>query len=471
MAADSSPARIRAQRGSITLVALCLTTALGIALGSYLALCSRSVQFSTRLLNQDKAREFAQVGFEEALWALNQNSWSSSGPSGSTAWGTSGANRTITLPYTLPGQGGSAQVVVTVTNYASTGPTWPGITSIATITLESGEAFTKTLQATTAPTPLFGNAIASSESYVSFVAAGTVDSWNSDPDNNSATAAIPYSFTAGNSANYNAVVAGNDNGTYGVVLTQATVRGYVATFGKPVSYATSGSPAGSIVGPTTPVGIKVDTARIGKSAFVPVSPVFDVSTPATSGAYYGGLIGTLLDLLAKILTLPSANIFKATNLTVDGGLLYGNATISKPIKIIVDGDLDIKNGLLGTKGKITINPTGSLEMYVTGDITIGADGFDNKTGDPKKLAIFSLSAASTPIIYNTTEDFCGVIYSENKPIDIRQNATFEGALLSRQYVRFSASATAPIFHYDTALRQVRFEQVSTPYIIKQVTEP
>jgi hypothetical protein len=152
-------------------------------------------------------------------------------------------------------------------------------------------------------------------------------------------------------------------------------------------------------------------------------------------------------------------------------LLYGNATFSKPIKIIVDGDLEIKTGLLGSRGKITINPTGALELYVTGDITIGADGFDNKTGDPKKLAIFSLSAASTPIIYNSTEDFCGVIYSANKPIDIRQNATFQGALLSRQYVRFSSSATAPIFHYDTALRQVRFEHVSTPYLLKQVTEP
>ena len=72
--------------------------------------------------------------------------------------------------------------------------------------------------------------------------------------------------------------------------------------------------------------------------------------------------------------------------------------------------------------------------------------------------------------YTTANDFCGVIYCENVPIDIRQNATFYGALLSKDYVRFSNSATNPVFHYDSALRQVRFSGVSTPYVLKNVSE-
>src|SRR4051812_15428880 len=75
---------------SITLVALCMTTAMGIALGSYVALCNRSTQFSARLLQQEKARELVQVGLEEALWALNQNNWNASGPDGTAPWTTSG---------------------------------------------------------------------------------------------------------------------------------------------------------------------------------------------------------------------------------------------------------------------------------------------------------------------------------------------------------------------------------------------
>jgi hypothetical protein len=63
-----------------------------------------------------------------------------------------------------------------------------------------------------------------------------------------------------------------------------------------------------------------------------------------------------------------------------------------------------------------------------------------------------------------------VIYCENKPIDIRVSRTFRGALLSRQRVSFSNAATAPVFHYDSALRTTRFPHISTPYVIGQVTE-
>lgn len=463
------------ERGSITLVALCMTTALGIALGSYVALCTRSTQLSTRQLQREKTGELAQVGLEEALWALNQNNWTSSGPDGNASWTTSGANRTVTLAYPMDGQGVTGSVTLTVANYASTGPTWPTITSAATLTLPSGETATKTQQATTQPAPLFGNAIASSESYVSFVAGGTIDSWNSDPDNNSATPAVAFSFTAGNATNYDAVIAGNTNSSnYGVVLTQATLYGYAATFGKPVSYSTSGSPPGKVLGPSTAAGANVDTTRIGKSAFVPLDDVFTVTLPDASGAN-ATLISSILDLVAKLLALPvNVDVYKVnSSLTVNGTALIGpNITITHPTKMIVVGDLTITTGLLGAKGKITVQPGASLELYVTGDVSIGADAFDNQTNEPKNLAIFCTdTSAANALVYNSAKPFCGVIFCEHKPIDIQQNATFSGALLSRSYVRFSGSATAPVFHYDVALRQARFAAVGTPYLIKEVTEP
>ena len=68
-----------------------------------------------------------------------------------------------------------------------------------------------------------------------------------------------------------------------------------------------------------------------------------------------------------------------------------------------------------------------------GDVTIDGRGINNQTGDPKKMAIFCTSdSQSVPLKYVTDRDFCGVIYCENKPIDIRENATFYAALLSRQ---------------------------------------
>lgn len=86
------------------------------------------------------------------------------------------------------------------------------------MTTSAGIASSRILQASCHPTALFGNAIASSESYVSFTAGGTVDSWDSDPVDSPATPAVPYAFTPGNAANYHAVVAASGNGTYGVIL-------------------------------------------------------------------------------------------------------------------------------------------------------------------------------------------------------------------------------------------------------------
>jgi hypothetical protein len=457
----------RRRRGSITLMSLCLTTALGIALSSYLALCSRSLESGARLTQQARAHELAQIGLEEALWALNQDAWSASGPDSNIAWTTSGANRQAVLTYPLTG--GTGQVALTISNYASSGPAWPTITAAATFTPVAGSAFSVTLQAATGPAPLFSNAIASAGSYVSFIAGGTVDSWNSDPDNNPATPAVPYSFTATNPANYAAVVAGRDNGSHGVVLTQAEVRGYLSTFGQPVSYATSGLPSGKVVGPTTSAEVKVDPLRLGRSAFVPAASTFAVELPSMNGSNFGGVLHAVLALVNTLMGAgPDIDTYRIEGdlILVGTPILGPNVNVTRPLKLVIDGNLTISDA-----GQITVSGNGSLVLIVAGDVSIGGLGIRNETGDPRKVALFCTGASTTDAVeFTTAEDFCGVVYCENKPIDIRANATFYGALLSQQYVRFSTNATAPVFHYDAALRSARFDVVKTPYILQGLTQ-
>jgi hypothetical protein len=460
--------RLQNRTASVTLVALCFTCVLAIALSSYLALYQRSYDFSTRGLLDNKARQLAQTGLEEALWALNQNVWTDSGPSSDTAWTVTGADRTVTLTYGSLGQGATGRVALTVASFASAGPAWPVITSTATVTMDDGRAFTKTLRATTGPAPLFGNAIASAHSYVSFTSQGTVDSWNSDPDGDSSTAMVPYSFTAGNAANYAAVIASDDTAATSISLAQATVYGYLATTGKAVTYSTSGSPRARVQGPTTTAGVDVEPGRIGKSAFIPADTVFTVTPPSlTAGTF------SLLTWLANTLTIASADseIYSApTGFSIPTVLGY-TLNIDRPVRMVVNGNFSIGSGLLGDARIVVRPPDGALQIFVTGDVTIGGGGIVNQTNEPRRVAIFSTSSVTTDsIVYSSSADFCGVIYSENKPIDIQANATFSGALLSGQYVRFSAGATNPVFHYDSALRQVRFSGVATPYIITLLTE-
>jgi hypothetical protein len=282
---------------------------------------------------------------------------------------------------------------------------------------------------------------------------------------------VTYSAT-GDASNYNAVIAGKTNGSgYGVILTQAQVKGYVSTFGLPVSYSTSGSPAATVKGPSTAAGTNVETARLGKSAFVPDSDVFTVTEP-TVGVQTYNLVSWLLNIVGGLLSLP-ANVdsCKITgDYDIDGGLpLLGGSpsiTIDKPIKMIVTGNFSISGS-----GKVTIATTGSLDLFVEGDCTIAANGFVNNTNDPKKLAIYCTNTStSNALSYTTGASFCGVIYCENKPIDIQSNGPFYGALMSRQKVTFSGSATAPVFHYDSALRKTRFSGFKTPYLITSLTE-
>ena len=61
------------ERGSALLASLCFAMVMAIALGSYLTLCTRSLQLSTRNLNSAHSVELAETGMEEALWALNKN--------------------------------------------------------------------------------------------------------------------------------------------------------------------------------------------------------------------------------------------------------------------------------------------------------------------------------------------------------------------------------------------------------------
>lgn len=459
--------RSRPARAAIALVALCLTSALGVAVAGYLALFSRALELGTRQFQNTRASELAQTGLEEALWALNQGNWSASGPAGNVAWATSGTSRTATIDYGELGHGARGQVQLTVADWAATGPTWPTITVEATLTLQA-RAVTRRLVATTAPAPLFGNAIASAEGSVSFVAGGTVDSWDSDPDRNPATAAVPYAY-AGTAANHAAIVSGRDNGTHGVVLTQATVRGYVTTFGQPVSYSVSAAPPARVIGPATAPGVNVDPTRLGRSAFVPVAPVFTIVPPPESGPAWGGLLGSVLSLVTTLLGAPpNVEVYKVNgNLNIMGiPLLSPNLTVDRDLKLIVTGDVAISGA-----GRITINPGASLQIFVAGDCTIGGDGIDNRNDDPSTCAIFATNSSTTDSLqFITSADFRGVVYCENKPIEVRQNATFSGALLSRQRVSFTAGATAPQFHYDLALRRHRFTHVSTPYVLQTITE-
>lgn len=416
------------ERGAAMLAALCFCAVLGIALASYVGLCYRSLQFSNRTLHRDRGVQLAEMGMEDALWALNKNDWS--------GWTISGATATKSatgFPYE---NGATGQFNITITNYdGSGGPR--AITAEGVTTLGDGSTVTRTVGSTTASAVLFPNAIAAlstTSSYaVRFCSGGSVDSYDS-----SLGSYASQTHTAA------AVVSAPT-----VTLTDASIYGYVATSGATPSYSSNAR----VYGPNSPSSPKIDSSRISTSIF---QPLFDVTAP--SG------VGTILPTGAATIGTPGATtpeLYYGTNLTLSGSSQV--LTIDGPVIISLSGNLSVSSS-----AKIVVTTNGSVEFHIGGDIALGgSDGsgsIRNDTQKPSKVLIAGSDTGNDTPKISTTADFYGVIYMPNDALTISSSLTIYGAIVAKT-VYFSNPGGSPTIHYDTQLRGTAFSGVDTPFAV------
>src|ERR1700690_150779 len=124
------------RRGAFTMIALCFPPVMVITLAGYLALSNQSMQHSERTLQLGRARHLAETGLEEALWSLNNATWTNA------TWTVAGANKSCTISGYALDEGATGQVAITILNYAGNTPT---INSVATVTPVVGRPLKKTL--------------------------------------------------------------------------------------------------------------------------------------------------------------------------------------------------------------------------------------------------------------------------------------------------------------------------------------
>jgi hypothetical protein len=446
------------ERGSLILVAMCFTAVIAIALASYITVCYRSAQFSAREFHSKQARYLAEVGLEEALWALNNGSWATSGKISDQTWTSMGADKTLNLDAANPsndssydlGAGVVGALSLTIRNYSAPIPT---VRSTATITLPDGTVFSKTFEATTQRASAFTNAVASAAGKVKFTSGGTVDSFNSAV----AAYAAPSSV-----AGYAAVVAGKN-----VDFSGADVKGYLTTYGDANSL--SYSPTTTVKGFFSPPTPNIDPGRIGASAFI---PFFPVATPAPA-TWTGTLTDNLTATIGNV-GAPTPAIWHS-----DGhySLSTATLTVQGPVKIVIEGDLSITGA-----GSIVVDSTAnaSVEIFVGGRVTITSpSAFDNRPPPsaaapvPANLALYA-TGLNKAVTWDSTARFDGVLYAANPgagPVTIANTgpaAAFYGAILSSNNVTFTGAA--PEIHYDYALRSTTFAGIPTPFVINVLSE-
>jgi hypothetical protein len=433
----------RNQRGSLLIVAMLLCAVIGISLASYIKLARTSAVISNRALYNNGAMNLAETGLEESMYAINQmvadssytwSGWTNDGTaSNSSAW------RKWT-GYTFD-QGATGTVRVYVYNY--TGIAAPKIIARSTITLSgsTGAPIEKWIEVDLNKTSKFANGLVAKQTITFNGNNATVDSWNSDPDNNPATAAVKYS-----------AATMRDNGSVGSIsvavgvigVNNADIFGYASTGGSAVSVGSQGK-----VGPFgTANGVIAagHTSTNFSASFDPVSP------PTATYTAIASITGNT--------TLPQASDSPAA----DGyyyysanQINYNNAALSitagkKVILQLTNSSTGISIG--GGSGAININAGAQLQIYTAGDISVAGNGVMNggttdlTANQPINFQIWGTKTTGTQNIQIAGNGvLSGIIYAPQGSVKINGNGSVSGSIVANDITVVGNA----LFHYDESL--------------------
>ena len=417
-----------------------------------MAVCYRSLVVSDREITSSHSIELAEIGMDEALWAMN-NGFDAN-------WIFAGGNATKTLtdpdhppypavssqPFTYD-KGATGKVIISVTGYA--GPN-PQITVTGEMKLAGGTIITRRLRSDVIRAPLFTNAIGAT-SGITFSDSGLVDSYDSSQGY---TAPDPAHLTALNSA---AVVSAPD-----VNAGKAQIYGFAATLSPtlgdptPFLYQTGAK----ILGPNSASGATIDPAR---RSLNPIQPVFNPVT--LSGAFDVASLGSESEPLKNAVTpMSAAGIYRLDTINLSTG---AELLITAPVVLIVTNSVRTSD-----TGRITIGPGGSLQLQIEetngqGLVLQGA-GIVNQSNLPQNLSVFvggHYTGHPTSTI-DADNDFYGTIYLPNDDITV-WNTNIYGALVAKS-VTFAGAE--PSIHYDVALQRNNPPGITTPFTLKELKE-
>ena len=440
--------RGRRKRGSLLIVAMILSAVIGVSLASYIQLGRSSLNISNRALYNNAAMNLAENGLEEAMYSINQYvadstynwaGWSNTG--GADAWRTLPATGTYAFD-----QGATGTVRVYIYGYKGLSPRVVARTSI-TLGGGSSAPIEKWVEIQLRKTSKFANGLVAKQQIRFNGNNASVNSWNSDPDNNAATAAVPYG----------AGVA-HDNGTVGsisvsvdaVLVQNADIWGYASTGGAMPSVGPNG-----LVGPFGTPGGTMDLSRVATDFAADFDPVL---APATSGYALGSITGSQ--------NLPRAGDTPAA----DGKYYYNAAEISfnnqaLNIQKLAVGDpspkvvIKLTNAMTsisigGGSGSLNVQTGANLEIYAPGDISITGNGIMNggttaaSANQPISLQIWGTKIAGTQdISIKGNGVLSAVVYAPQGSVDINGNGDVCGSVVANDITLVGNAA----FHYDESL--------------------
>ncbi|SDS66406.1 hypothetical protein [Opitutus sp. GAS368] len=412
-------------RGAVLIVALLITALIALALGSYLTLNLGTARLARQSYQQSASFHLAEAGAEEAVWSFNQAN--AHNPAAWTGWTVQQAAAWCKFSGFDFGGNTTGTIKVYVDNASPAGADKPTVVAMAVVEAPGTPPTTKMVSVTLARRSYFATGIVARNS-ISFSGLNTsVDSWNSNPSNDPAAAAVPYSAAVRHDGGSVATLAVQNSA---VLVNQASVWGSVATGGAAPAVGTNGS----IRGASTPAGVQIDPARV-TTDFTADLPLITAPVDGTPIASVGATLGTLGQ--ATKWRCPSISLNGSKTLTILGDVtLVLTASTGSALDITGNASLIVPAG-------------SSLTVYVEGDCKIAGNGLANANQRPGTCQIWgtSTSAAGQSIEVAGNGALKTVIYAPNADVKVNGNGDIMGALVANT-VTFTGNAS---FHYDESL--------------------
>jgi hypothetical protein len=259
----------------------------------------------------------------------------------------------------------------------------------------------------------------------------SVDSWNSDPDNDPSTAPVAYSSDTRNDRGSVASVAVD---TRKVLINQADVYGYVYTGGAQPTVGENGS----ITGRNTPADVRVDPSRVATD--------FSATFPNVTAPSDGTTLATLPAILG---TAGQATKWRCPNLSLNG---LQTLTIRGDVTLVLTGGTGTRTIDVTGLASIIITANSSLTLYSEGDMLIAGLGLANSNTRPGTCLIYGTntdaSSQRIQIVGNGT--LKAALYAPNADITINGNGDIYGAAVGNTITLTGRAA----FHYDESLENL-----------------
>lgn len=424
--------RARSERGTVLIVTLLVLALLALGVGSYLSLNLNTARLARRGYQQNAAFHLAEAGAEEAVWSFNQaHAQNAAAWSGWTAQGAAAWCRFEGFDL---GGGTTGTVKVYVDNTSPAAGARPKAVALAQVGSAVLSASSRMIEVTLSRRSYFANGIVARDSVRFSGTNTTVDSWNSDPDNDAATAPVPYSETVRADRGSIATLAVENTA---MLVNQADIWGYVATGGGAPEVGTQGS----IRGADTPEDMQIDPAR--------VTTDFSADLPLLTAPLDGTPLATVGD------TLGTAG--QATKWRVASLALNGNKTLTILGDVTLVFTATTGDALAVTGNASIIIPDGSsLTVYSESDLKIAGNGLANSNTRPATCRIYGTGDEGQAVHLAGNGALKAVVYAPNAAVQINGNGDVMGAIVGRT-VTLTGNAA---FHYDESLAS---EDDGTPF--------